>query len=535
MFGLAPTLTLSLPPRRRNGTQAGCHTYSLLPTAGHKWPRLAELVFEDGMDDVVTPEVDCAADPFSQLRAWRVSPCTRLPLVPPPPSPAEALAGTSSILLAVATSSAPLLEQVSMILHQLHAAHERGLLPAAFLGANPFAPADCSRARRRGKDNRWDWFFAPVSGYRLGARTVRGQPVRIFVASPADTLYPPAMAEDGATVEGIPPTVSLTSQTVDDPSRMRQLVLMSRMTRLYLRVHSSLLRMTHRLLWPLRARAATLLGVHLSAAMKPSELDVVNTLVSQFLRAGGAGTASHVVMLIGASAEVYAVFVQRHGRERVTTPMAACSRRRAECDGRRDVIDALLLAHTDFLVTTSLDHPCPRFALWYNSRLHHAHLQLSIPGPAAGLDALPAASRPAWAGGAWQPAEGGKQHATAMLAALRGDTRRGGGGIGDESATEAFLPGLPPPVRKVPTAAETSTPITKGTCKAAGARRMTFGECQAFAVADKKHFLGASTDVNEYPGCTLWLDTLLVEFNDHSTEGGGCNHGGRGKCVCMKA
>ena len=63
---------------------------------------------------------------------------------------------------------------------------------------------------------------------------------------------------------------------------------------------------------------------------------------------------------------------------------------------------------------------------------------------------------------------------------------------------------------------------------------MRLEECRAFAEADKKHFLGASTDANEYPGCTLWLDTLLVEFNDHTREGDGCNLGGRGNCVCIK-
>ena len=93
---------------------------------------------------------------------------------------------------------------------------------------------------------------------------------------------------------------------------------------------------------------------------------------------------------------------------------------------------------------------------------------------------------------------------------------------------------LPPPVRKVITPASSSVSIQRGTCRSAGARRMRLEECKAFAEADKKHFLGASTDANEYPGCTLWLDTLLVEFNDHTREGDGCNLGGRGKCVCIK-
>ena len=66
----------------------------------------------------------------------------------------------------------------------------------------------------------------------------------------------------------------------------------------------------------------------------------------------------------------------------------------------------------------------------------------------------------------------------------------------------------------------------------AGARRMSHAECQTYAALEKKHFLGSSVDRAEYPGCTLWEDTQLVEFNDHKDERGGCNLGGRGRCVC---
>ena len=61
---------------------------------------------------------------------------------------------------------------------------------------------------------------------------------------------------------------------------------------------------------------------------------------------------------------------------------------------------------------------------------------------------------------------------------------------------------------------------------------MRRAECEAYASRDKKHFLGSSMDKAEYPGCTLWEDTQVVEFNDHVEEGGGCNISPRGSCIC---
>ena len=64
---------------------------------------------------------------------------------------------------------------------------------------------------------------------------------------------------------------------------------------------------------------------------------------------------------------------------------------------------------------------------------------------------------------------------------------------------------------------------------------MSLSECRAYAARTRRHFLGSSVEKKEYPGCTRWEDTQLVEFNDHKQEAGKaarCNHGGKGKCVC---
>ena len=63
---------------------------------------------------------------------------------------------------------------------------------------------------------------------------------------------------------------------------------------------------------------------------------------------------------------------------------------------------------------------------------------------------------------------------------------------------------------------------------------MSFDECSAYAERSKKHFLGSSVDRQEYPGCTLWIDTQVVEFNAHDLEhAAGCNLAGRGRCMCV--
>lgn len=62
-------------------------------------------------------------------------------------------------------------------------------------------------------------------------------------------------------------------------------------------------------------------------------------------------------------------------------------------------------------------------------------------------------------------------------------------------------------------------------------RMLTLAECVAYARRAKLDFLGSQRELSESPGCIRWA-TKMVEFNDHSDQGRGCNLGGKGRCVC---
>lgn len=141
---------------------------------------------------------------------------------------------------------------------------------------------------------------------------------------------------------------------------------------------------------------------------------------------------------------------------------------------------------------------------------------------------------PQWAGGTWTPPISAQSHAQAMMEAL---------GSGDETAepiggaasrAHAFIPGLPTPRRRRTEPSDEHVHILQGRCSAKKAQVMSFGECKAFAAREKKHFLGRSVDATEYPGCTLWDDTQLVEFNGHANEQMGCIQAPRGHCICIR-
>ena len=175
-------------------------------------------------------------------------------------------------------------------------------------------------------------------------------------------------------------------------------------------------------------------------------------------------------------------------------------------------------AHCDYVVSNG--HDAVAFATWYNPQLQAAHLT---------LDGTTNHSRerlPVWAGGAWTAPATAPRRAAAMLRALPTVG-------GQRDGRDAFEPGLAPQQPLHSAAASPWAHITSGTCRAARARVMRFGECSTFAAQQKMHFLGRSVDVNEYRGCTVWEDTRLVEYNDHDDEKMGCNIAPRGHCVCV--
>ena len=550
----------------------GCAFYTAVRIPGgsrSSWPRIAELFTSPNpsREDVA---IDCSSDPFEQrtLQSWRVEQCTRRPLVPPLPSPADALAGPVNVLLAVSSGprDAPLLSIVEQILLQLHVARVRGMLPTVFLGARAFAPSVCAPAHTRYADsaatgdNVWDHYFLPVSSYRLGSLAPGGRPVRLFVASANDTARSRSQRRqlrgggDDA-FDAISP-----SGLSDAATRAHRLRLLARLVRRFLRVQRPILTAASLSLRPWRARAAlggSIVGVALSATgtagMRAAEVAVAERFVDAYLRqATSSAAGERLVVLVGGSAAEVASFQRRHGAGRIVTQGAgeACDdgRRggRGWCTGRREMIDALLLAHCDYVVASG-GQPAATFAIAYNPALIEAHLTLThdllttaagAGGAAAALRRVPADTLPRWAGGKWVPAQTEAQHTSAMLTALDEavhDVPRGSAGhTQPEHIAQRFIPGLPPQARRQRSEADASRSIEHGTCGAAGARRMSFDECSAYAERSKKHFLGSSVDRQEYPGCTLWIDTQVVEFNAHDLEhAAGCNLAGRGRCMCV--
>jgi hypothetical protein len=204
------------------------------------------------------------------------------------------------------------------------------------------------------------------------------------------------------------------------------------------------------------------------------------------------------------------------------------------CAGRVELLEAVSLAHADYLIDRG-GHLAAAFAMTYNPRLLAAHMRLSSTAPAT----ITSFGRlPQWAGGtASENTRSAQKRAQEMIAALEATQRKrvGNGGSSSEVRSDTWLPGLAPPLPR-PAAAEVSwVGIQQGTCAAQHLRRMNRAECEAYARSDKKHFIGESVERREYPGCTLWIETSVVEFNNHDDEGGGCNlPASRGRCVCMR-
>ena len=448
-------------------------------------------------------------------------------------SPADASAGSVNVLLARSmpidpSPRAQLLSQVEFILYQLHTATLHGMLPSVFLGSQVLHRQHCRTGSsnltryfdRQEGENIWNYYFEPVSAYRLGSVAPGGRSARMFVASSSDTARLGEAPTLGGEEDG-----DDALKKARDPA-MQKLVQMSRLVRRFVRIKAPVRAAAHQLLQEWRTRSADrIVGVALGSPA-PAGLDVVHKLVEQFLHRSCPGNGDRqsrcgLILLLGATEDHVAEWSSRHGRERVVSLQSLHGVGGGE--GRHELLDALLLAHANLLLSVGA-HPVEfRFAMWYNPWLHDSLLQ--VDAAASSWASLPAPTKPRV-----QIA----RHTQAMLDALLHPhdvdehSRR-------EAADDVFIPGLAPapPARKE--ADGSWIAIDKGTCSSAKARRMTSEECSSYASAAKKHYLGSSVDRNEYPGCTLWEDTQLVEFNAHAHERGRaarCNHGGRGKCIC---
>ena len=574
LTGAQGTASLQLAWPSSNHTFSRCRHYFIAPTAwtydrGSPRPRVAELSTAAAPASI-PPCVSRKDDSF------HLTQCSRLPLVPRARIPAAA-GGSFGVLLAISREhDAPLLSQAERILLQLRAARRFGLAPVAYLGERVFTPIGCESPTpsryfdRAAGENIWDYFFRPVSDYSLFRRPPGRRAVRVFVAStskgerytdseadvdkgadkddeideeveldevealppfeglaipPQAPLATEAESEAAWTkrvmgAEGLQakrgfPTSSLSYAKLSASKKRR--IRMARLVRRYLRIHPTLLANASRLLKPWRTSASSIVGIALPSASSASSseagLEAIHSILENYLNNESPGS---VVLVVGGGAAQLSSFRRRHGEKNVVAQPEGCTIgvSSAVCTGRREIIDALLLAHSDLAVSVSREHPAVHFASWYNPRLPYA--------PAAsgseGIDAAFQLARNALVDGT------AENWTKAMLVAL------------DDVNSTAFIPGLsrlpPKPVKKVKQK-QLWLPIEKGECKDHKARRMDLGECQAYASAAKKHFIGTSTDTGEYPGCTLWEDNNHVEFNNHDNERIGCVQAPRGKCVCM--
>jgi len=408
-------------------------------------------------------------------------------------------------------------------------------------------------------ENVWDYFFAPI-GHNEGAASIRQHRARVFVTVPGGGAEHWRVADSVVHDNEHPHARALPNSNMGvRRSRVRRRAHLSRLLRAFLRPNPMVSTEAYQRLSPWRQDARPVLGVALASrptlAQGARRREATHKHVDDFVRAHGAHS---LVVIVGASAAELAGFRRRHGDRRVRGPtegaepcpaetdVAPVPERRSgsgQCAGLEELLEALMLAHCDYILNEG--HSAAEFAMWWNARLQEAHLDLDL-DDAAGEGSQ--GMRPWWAGGSWQPPPTQEAHARAMLAALAQLANRtqasvdgveggtwAGAAMQEVAPMSMFVPGLP---RRTPRGARQRRKpwalISHGRCSADGGRIMRHSECEAYALEDKKHFLGSSTDRTEYPGCTLWADTQLVEFNDHADERTGCNIAPRGSCVCQQ-
>ena len=134
---------------------------------------------------------DCPGEPFAR-RTWSVLLCAPLILVQPVPPLALVYPPLNVLLIGSDHNNHGLFAQVERVLNQLYLASSLGVVPYIYLGRKVHAaPDSCGIGENQYFDqatgpNVWEYFFEPVSTYRLGESTLRGRPVRLLLASAED-------------------------------------------------------------------------------------------------------------------------------------------------------------------------------------------------------------------------------------------------------------------------------------------------------------------------------------------------------------
>ncbi|KAL1510774.1 hypothetical protein AB1Y20_007060 [Prymnesium parvum] len=524
-----------------------------------RWPRLGSLHRRPsslpkpsvcdgyGARRVRTRCSECPGD-TSFPREWSVLLCAPSDLTPLPPPMGAASPRLNVLLVGSDHNNHGLFAQVERVLNQLLLAENLGLLPHVFLGRKVHAlPYSCAVGENQYFDHRrganvWEYFFEPVSEYRTGNASLRGRPVRLLLANHDDARRNNILTSRDAV------TSYFEFQRYDAElhairTRVRQLG--ARLVERWVRVRPEIRQQAAARLAQWRAASTRLLGVHLRGTDKVTHPKVPLKRFYKYVDLYLAAHPGARVLLATDDHAYHAAFAARY-RGRFFSQSDGYETLNVVRDpaipggekGTSALVDALLLAHTDFLLksTSSL----AEFALWYNPDLIVEHLDLQI-SPKAAESAAFRALVPTWAGGPREPPPHQPAKAEAMLARLAGG--------------RTHEPTHPPAVAGVPARAAgvgvgrgavarspVVVSIAGGTCRdhpnadrRGRLRSLTLHECESYAHegGEELSFIGANPEPTEFSGCVVWSGTH-VEFNSAEDHGVQCDlTTKRGRCLCI--
>lgn len=335
----------------------------------------------------------CPAEPCSTGSHFVAHQCNAVSLLPPlDPS------GAVDVLLAVSECEGHgLFAQVERILNQLRYADSRGLLPAVYLGERVFTSLDDCLAGRNGYwdhgalvhdglDSVWDYYFEPVSTYRVGdGRLANGSTVRSVQVVSLPLLY------RAAGLGGFDGGALITAYGRTDVYDASWWYLRRRTAHHYVRKYVRVQPWLQGEVARVRASwgaTGPVLGMHLRGTDKVVRRKVPPeryfSLADAFLRTHRTGIIFAATDDVGYLAAVRSrygarvVFRQGGYRVRVDERKTVISDealpRRAK--GADALVDALLLSTCDYLVKTT--SALAEFALWYNLSLHERTFDLQF-------------------------------------------------------------------------------------------------------------------------------------------------------------
>ena len=456
-------------------------------------PRLGELVARprgapnaticDGYGvkrgHVAVPCTECPGDPFRH-ETWPVLLCAPRPMAPVAPPLGSGASGAVNLLLVGADhNNHGLFAQVERVLNQLLLAENLGLPAYVYLGRKVVAaPWACDVGENqyfdpRSGDNVWEYFFEQVAPrpYQIGDATLGGRPVRLLLVPGEDARRHGILASRDAVCSYF--EFGRYDETLHE-IRTRVRLMGARLVRRWLRVKLRIRREAHALLSGWRAKATHLLGVHLRGTDKVTHPKVP---LSRFVGVIDAFLSAHphsLIVLATDDAKYHSYLKSRYG-ERVVSASGGFATANVVRDpsinphakGYSGLLDALLLAHSDFLIkaTSSL----AEFAIWHSPGLIHRHIDVQFEGKA--LES-PTYRRllPRWMGGPYEPPPlAADQQPQAMLHALwaadGGAGGRGGGGPGGDAP-----PGGAPPAAAAAAASESVEEVLSRLGPALGGR-----------------------------------------------------------------